>query len=86
MSELNTRQEYCRLRRKGYSDAVAAERAGFAGRPGPDARRLWDVVQDEAGKDLAERRVELEQRVSRLEFELERTYRRLEALQVLQCE
>jgi hypothetical protein len=84
--DLNTRQRYCLLRRQGYDDAEAAEQAGFSGRPGPDARRLWQAVQEEAGTDVPKRRLQLEKEVTQRNFQLEQLRRRLEALEVLRCE
>lgn len=51
--ELNTRQRYALYRRQGYSGPEAAERAGYEGRPGPDARELWQAVESEASADAS---------------------------------
>jgi len=51
MTDLNKRQRYALACRRGYSDREAAEQAGYAGRPGPDARRLRQLIAKEARDD-----------------------------------
>lgn len=86
MSDLSTRQKYVIERRQGYSGPEAAERAGFAGRPGPDARRCWEAAQQEAGGNLAARAGTLKEELEYLEFRRKQLRLRLEAVEALQQE
>jgi len=81
IEDLPKRVEYRQYREEGYGVREAAEMAGYSGPPPPEARALDDTdIQVRRRDKVIEEYIEARREECRLEFQLQQTRRRREAL------
>lgn len=84
--ELSMRQKFALALRRGRTEREAAKTAGYASKPGPDARRCAELAGEESGGNLHARRGQLREELACLEFRRRQVQLRLDAVNALIAE